>query len=425
MAQRVFRTVQVTFLGGAGEYARTCILLERERHTILLDCGVDKSGQNNKEQYPLLTKEIASSIDLVLLSHAHQDHSSALPYLYALGYRGKVFCSEYTKQQVPNYLASWVKMNQQKNILLPFEEKYIDALSFETFKEPAGKQIFEELDLFVEWGSSGHILGSVWYDLQFEGAHIFFSGDYHTESALYSFVPPQEKSRDLAILDSAYGTDKISQQERVHTFKMYLQNAMKMKENILLPLPKFGRSQEVLLLIKDLIKDYDLVLEKDILSPLFHMKNEKEWLKAFHFDNQSKTIKLVSNEAERREVLERQAPKIIVTPDGMMESERAQFYFHELKKQGFFHVLFTGHVAQNTFGAELLETASPEFEAHPLRIKVHPNLHETHEMILKLQAKQIALTHNFKENNDRVVQHFSKTDYKIHSLKSGEGIILS
>ncbi len=416
--------MQVKFLGGVGEYARTCILLVGEKQTILLDCGVDKSEETIKEQYPLLTEEIASSIDLVLLSHSHQDHSCALPYLYALGYRGKVLCSEQTKQQVPSYIASWVAMNQQKNRPLPFTKKDVESIQWLTFSEASGEQIFSENDLLVKWGSSGHILGSVWYDLVFEGTRIFFSGDYHTDSSLYSFKSPQNKNRELAILDSAYGIDRMTQGQRIRRFTTYMQQAMEKRENILLPLPKYGRSQEVVFLLGNILSNYQLILEKDILFPLEKMKSEKNWVEPIDFNPTLEKALIVDDTKSRKEALSQSLPKVIVTPDGMLDSERAKFYFEALKKEGYFHLLFTGHVAQNTFGYEVLNTSSPLYNAQKLKVNVHPTLHETRAMLEKLRAKQVVLTHNAKEANDQVVEYLAEEHDAIHSLKTGDNLDL-
>ena len=75
-------------LGGSGEDCRSCFYLTGPKANILLDCGVRREIHSPASRvYPALTEEIARSLDAVFLSHAHEDHTAALPYLYKLGYR--------------------------------------------------------------------------------------------------------------------------------------------------------------------------------------------------------------------------------------------------------------------------------------------------------------------------------------------------
>lgn len=422
--------MQVTFLGGIGEYARTCILIKGKQHSILLDCGTDKAGTTKIEQYPLLTEEIATSLDFVLLSHSHEDHSSGLPYLYALGFKGKVICSAYTKQQVPSYFSSWRKMNHNKHIPLPYVLEDEEAIQFLTFQEPTGERSFEAFDLLVKWGSSGHILGSVWYDLQFEGKRIFFSGDYHTESSLYCYVEPEEGKRDLAILDTAYGIDKTTRLERAKELEILLASVEKLRENVLLPLPRFGRSQEVLLFVQTILKkkmleDYQIILENNIWQPLKEMATESEWLKEFNGDYLSERISIVNDEQERRLALKQESPKLIFTTDGMLQSEHAQFYFHQLIEDRFFHIVFTGHLAAQTIGHKIFHAPSTKYQAHKITINVHPSINETEQLLLKLNTDQSILTHNFKPNNDKTAAYLMEKGFKkVHSLQSGQTLHL-
>ena len=83
--------IAVTSLGGSGEEARNCFLLEAGNHTVLLDCGVRREALGEFDRvYPALTREIAGRLTAVFLSHAHEDHVAALPYLYELG-SGEMF----------------------------------------------------------------------------------------------------------------------------------------------------------------------------------------------------------------------------------------------------------------------------------------------------------------------------------------------
>lgn len=71
--------------GGAGEHGRSCYVFEGKQHRVMLDCGVKKEGTG---QYPVFPPQVAERLTAVLLSHAHEDHSMALPYCTSMDTRG-------------------------------------------------------------------------------------------------------------------------------------------------------------------------------------------------------------------------------------------------------------------------------------------------------------------------------------------------
>lgn len=82
--------MKLTFLGAAHEVTGSCYLLEACGKTILIDCGMEQGPDEYENQEIPVSP---SSIDWVLLTHAHIDHSGRLPLLYAHGFRGKIFAT--------------------------------------------------------------------------------------------------------------------------------------------------------------------------------------------------------------------------------------------------------------------------------------------------------------------------------------------
>ena len=86
---------KLTFIGACHEVTGSCFLLQTDNLNILIDCGM-KQGSSTLQSIDLPVNE--SQIDYVLLTHAHIDHSGNLPLLYKKGFRGKVLCTNGTKQ---------------------------------------------------------------------------------------------------------------------------------------------------------------------------------------------------------------------------------------------------------------------------------------------------------------------------------------
>ena len=98
----------ITSLGGSGEDSRSCFLICSKQKNILLDCGVRREIADITHVYPLLTDEIIKSLDMVILSHGHEDHVGALGYLHHLGYRGPIYGSKPCISAVPSFCKKWM-----------------------------------------------------------------------------------------------------------------------------------------------------------------------------------------------------------------------------------------------------------------------------------------------------------------------------
>ena len=86
--------VRLTYLGSGRQVGRSCLLLHTPNSKVLLDCGINPAISEGQERFPYMDVcEIGdlNSINAIVLSHAHIDHSGLIPYLYKMGYRGPVY----------------------------------------------------------------------------------------------------------------------------------------------------------------------------------------------------------------------------------------------------------------------------------------------------------------------------------------------
>ena len=189
----------VTSLGGSGEEARNCFLVESGRHVILLDCGVRREALGETGRvYPALTQDIASRLTAVFLSHAHEDHAAALPYLYELGYRGKIYGSGETIRLAGGFMKKWVSYVEAAGGKLPFSPEHIGRMEFCPISP--GEQTVDGLRVVA--GRSGHMLGSLWLRFDFDGKSLLYTGDMTLSGRLLATdLPPRS---DGAVIDCAY-----------------------------------------------------------------------------------------------------------------------------------------------------------------------------------------------------------------------------
>lgn len=211
--------MKVTFAGGVGEHGRNCFLVEGESLSFLVDCGVMVGAA---QPYPHLAPEQIVPLDYIFLTHSHADHTGALPWFVGQGFHGVVVASQKTLNQLKNLSAA--------------------TQCLERFIQPDG--------LTLEWGRAGHCAGSVWYAFQLEGIRLLFSGDYTESSLVYGVDPIRGRVADLAVLDSAYGEEPRSPRQMGKDFLDAVEPYVSQKKAVLFPVPKYGRGQEILLLLQ-------------------------------------------------------------------------------------------------------------------------------------------------------------------------------
>ena len=97
LRQKKHEWIRVSYLGGARQVGRSCILLQTPESRVLLDCGIDVSSQDDAYPYLEAPELNIKELDAIVVSHAHVDHTGLIPYLFKYGYRGPVYCTAPTR----------------------------------------------------------------------------------------------------------------------------------------------------------------------------------------------------------------------------------------------------------------------------------------------------------------------------------------
>lgn len=431
----------LTIWGGAGEHGRSSYLLQDKdgRSGILLDCGVKKVGQG---EYPLLDTDIIPHLQAVFLSHAHEDHSIALPLLYKYGYTGKVWTTKATAQQLPSYFEAWDKYVAAQSIRLPYEEEDKNAIQFMYLEEHVMPQTWLRIapNLHIQWGRSGHLTGAVWLALKWNDKSIFFSGDYTEESQLLTSDSPNAlfhstygdvMKADLSIIDAAYGADPDLQSVKLLQLESSISSTLQSGGSVLLPVPVYGRSQELIVWANERFPDYSLVVEAALVAPLKELIAGSEWLREDAFKRidalfNNKNLSIVSHSTERSKSLQNLRNVIIFTNDAMMQSPKAQSYFRALSVHPNNHVIFTGHLAAGSFGHTLLKQSELKIpsdvlcKVSHLRYKVHQGLPDIRQMLKSVPSRHTVLVHAPKAHIDHATSILEEEGFEgLHSLLPG------
>lgn len=261
--------MEIQFLGGAQTVTGSKHLVTTGKHRFLVDCGLFQGLKElrlrNWARFPVPPR----SIDAVLLTHAHLDHSGHLPLLVKEGFRGRIYCTAPTRDLCQIILSDSAHLQREDAEFAnkegfskhrPAEPLYTLAdveRAMECFKvvEPHEWETLPGGAKF-RLSPSSHILGSAFVELEAEGKRIVFSGDLGRKKPLL-FPPPQKiEFADYVVIESTYGdrlhSENGSDENGHHPTQRALgeitATTLERGGHVIIPSFAVGRAQELLLL---------------------------------------------------------------------------------------------------------------------------------------------------------------------------------
>src|SRR3989339_23649 len=364
--------MNITFYGATEDVTGSKHLLQVGDFKLLLDCGVfqGKRSEANEKNRNLPFK--ASEINAVILSHAHLDHSGALPILVKNGFSGKIYCTQDTKyfnkhiqneskKIEPLYDKEDVKNTLEKLTVFPYyREKNIWQTVNENirFKFLDAGHILSSAITVIEVTENGKIKNIVYTgDLGRNESHILKSPEFPTENV------------DNLIIESTYG-NKIHRPilEAEKELKELINFAVVKKSKIIVPAFALGRTQELIYILhnlvnKKLIPNIKIFIDSPMainITEVFdgHEKDfDFEWWQDFGKKNidvfTAQNLYFTKSTQKSQEINNMQGPMIIISASGMCEGGRILHHLKNNIASSNNIVLLTGFQAQNTLGRRL------------------------------------------------------------------------
>lgn len=419
--------MKLTFMGATGTVTGSKYLIEHNEKRILVDCGlfqgIKELRLRNWSRFPIDPK----SIDAVVLTHAHIDHSGYLPLLVKLGFRGRIYATKATIELCSILLpdSGYLQEEDAKRANKHGYSKHQPALPLYT-EEDAHQALkhFETVEYDtpypmpggcdVSWHRAGHIIGSAFIQFQSNQLKVLFSGDIGRLAD--PIMRPSElmKTADYLIVESTYG-DRLH--EKTHPLDIIaniVNSTVARGGSILIPAFAVGRAQSMLYYLyvlkqKKLIPDIPIYLDSpmaiDATELLLKNSNEHHLL-ADECREVCHLATYVHTPEESMALDLNHDPKIIISASGMMTGGRV---LHHLKVYGpnaLNTILMTGYQAAGTRGARMLNhepTVKIHGDDYPIRAQLevltNASAHADYEEILvwlkhfEHAPKKVFITH--------------------------------
>ena len=416
--------MKIRFLGASREVGRSSILLEGKKK-IMLDCGV-KIG--NGDAFPLIDKRIVNTLDEVVLSHAHLDHSGFLPVLYRMGYRKKVLMTKPTRDLIQLLLADYLKIASERHAA-PFSQKdlntlltHVDIVEYEQEKNG------------ITFYDAGHILGSAIIVVKDSGHKVIYTGDLNTKASRLLEGAKMGLAGDTLIIESTYGSKKDRHtpvKEASAALIASINETLRHGGKVIIPTFAIGRGQEILYTLENYLRSKQLhetpiYLDGMIKKALriyrhnaINLKREVQYRILTSDDDPFKSDFYKIPETKSREDVFEQPTAIILTTSGMLNGGPVLHYLKKLAPDARNKVILVGFQAQGTRGRLLLEGADElEIDGEKVAINAaldqapfsaHSDYAELMEFVSSIKGlKRIFVVHGEEEKSEEFASELRK-----------------
>lgn len=390
------RTIEmrITFAGAAGTVTGSRYLVETEAGRVLVDCGLFQGIKSLRVRNWEAPSFDPKTLDAVILTHAHIDHSGYLPRLHKLGFRGPVYCSLGTRDLLRIMLpdAGFLQEEEARYANLRGYSKHhpalplytreeaeaclalLEAVPFDAAFEPAPK-------LEARFTRAGHIPGSSCVSLKAEGVRLGFSGDVGRAEDPIMKAPEALPPCDYLVVESTYG-DRLHPDEDVpEQLATIVRDTVKQGGTVVIPAFAVGRAQHLLHLLSELrregrIPDVPVYLDSPMaiaVTELFHKHVEDYRISDEECRRMCALPRYTSTPEQSMQIARGSEPKVVISASGMATGGRVLHHLRRFLPEPQNTVLIVGFQPTGTRGRALLE-GTDELKIHGAYVRVRARI---------------------------------------------------
>ncbi|HEY3277003.1 MAG TPA: MBL fold metallo-hydrolase [Syntrophorhabdaceae bacterium] len=397
--------MKIRFLGAARVVTGSCYHLTAGKTQILVDCGMYQ-GKNGDDINRTPFAFDPAAIDYLLVTHAHLDHSGLLPKLVMDGFHGRIIATHGTADLLEIMLsdsahiqekdAEWATKKSHRagrdEIIEPLYREedvkrvvaLIERVKYEEPRDLAPGVKYRFID-------AGHILGSssleIWYDSPGGEKKIVFSGDVGKKENFIINDPHHIQKANYVLVESTYGNRfHKGIQESIDELAQAVSDTLKRRGNVLMPAFAVGRTQDILYILSQLIKEKRLPpLDVYVDSPLADKATQIYLHHPEYFDPEAVNmfkaqgtdgmrLHFTKTPEESMALNKIKSGAIIIAGSGMCEGGRIRHHFKHNLWRTECSIIFTGFQVKGTLGRFIVDgarTVRVLGEEIAIRAKVH------------------------------------------------------
>jgi len=376
----------LSFWGAAGTVTGSKYLIESDRARVLIDCGLFQGLRQLRERNWQEPPFDVTTVDAVIITHAHIDHTGYLPRFVRHGFRGPVFCSRGTSDLLKILLPDAARLQEEEADYrnrhkitkhLPALPLYTEQDARETLKliqvvPNNGQSINVARGITAEFRIAGHILGSSQVLVTSNGAQnrrVLFSGDLgkYDQPIIHDPVPPP--ACDYLVIESTYGDRLHDVEEPKDALQRIIKDAAQRNSAVLIPAFAVGRAQELLYLIRELENEKRIpILPVCVDSPMaaaatqaYARRTEEQdqdyadALKTNPTPLRTHSMLACSTRQDSKRLNDAEGARVIIAASGMMNGGRILHHALRLLPDETATVVFVGYQAAGTLGRRVAD----------------------------------------------------------------------
>jgi len=411
--------MRIKCLGGFREVGKTAVLIE-SKENVLFDYGMEVD--TGKLPLPV------NKVDMIVLSHAHLDHSGYCPVIYKK-FRPPIYSTIATFELSHLLLKDSIKIAKFKGLPKHFGKTDLKKMKKHEVRVTYGQKIEGErfsLDVF----DAGHIPGSTAPLLEIGNKRILYVCDFNVNTTrLLNGARIDAKDVDILILESTYAKkEHPSREETEKKFFETVQGTIANEGVAVIPCFAVGRSAEVLMILDSFNPDFPIYLDGMSKTATEITLRYPEFLRdANALRRALDNVTQIWDSKERKKII--REPCVIVTSSGMLEGGPSVHYIKYLYNNPESSIIFTGFLIPRTAGRRLVETGRFVTEGFDLKIKMgihqfdlsaHSGRNDLFNFVNKINPRKILCLHG--DHCERFAEELREKGFDAIAPKNGDVI---
>lgn len=433
----------LTFLGAAKTVTGSKYVLDIGDRRILVDCGLFQGPKDLRAKNWAPLSEAPASIDAVLITHAHLDHTGYLPLFVKQGFKGRIYLSHSTAALAEIIVTDSARIQEEDAEYANKKgfSKHKPALPLYTVEDAQNAfSRFSPVDfnqdvkfsnnVTARFQPGGHILGASIVTV-FDGkTSVSFSGDLGRTDDIVMLPPATLKHTDYLVVESTYGEREHDSGKPEDELEQVLTPVLKRKGVALIPAFAVGRTQAVLLCLYRLkkagrIPDVPVYLNSPMaisVTELYAARPGEHRLTKEEIEGMCNVATYINSVEDSKKLNDQKGPMIILSASGMLEGGRILHHIKTFGPDANNAIIFTGYQAAGTRG-RALSSGVKDIKIHGEMVSIlaeikfigslsaHADKQQLIEWMSQLSEapKRVFITHGEEQSANALKQEIGKT----------------